>query len=100
MYKKIFYIFIIISSALKADDWPGWFGPERDGVWREEGVVDKFPQNGPKSIWKAPVGRGYAGPAVADGKVYIMDRQIDKGAKSPENPFSKITIPGLSLIHI
>ncbi len=35
MYKKIFYIFIIISSALKADDWPGWFGPERDGVWHE-----------------------------------------------------------------
>ena len=94
MYKKIIYIFIIISSALKADDWPGWFGPERDGVWREEGILDKFPQKGPKTIWKAPVGRGYAGPAVADGKVYIMDRQIDKGAKSPENPFSKITIPG------
>ena len=29
--------------AVRADDWPQWLGPQRDGVWRETGIVDKFP---------------------------------------------------------
>ena len=94
MNKIVFLFFAISILNIKAEDWPGWFGPERNGIWREEGIVDQFPENGPKVIWKTPIARGYAGPAVANGKVFVMDRQIDKGAKSPENPFSKITIPG------
>ena len=50
-----------LSSAL-ADDWPQWFGPEHDGVWRETGIIDKFPDGGPKVLWRTPVNRGYAGP--------------------------------------
>ena len=94
MNKIVFLFFAISISNIKAEDWPGWFGPERNGIWQAEGILDQFPENGPKVIWKTPIARGYTGPAVANGKVFVMDRQIDKGAKSPENPFSKITIPG------
>ena len=45
-----------LSSAL-ADDWPQWFGPEHDGVWRETGIIDKFPDGGPKVLWRTPVNR-------------------------------------------
>ena len=31
-----------------ADDWPQWMGPKRDNVWRETGILDKFPAGGPK----------------------------------------------------
>jgi hypothetical protein len=31
------------GMALQADDWPQWLGPKRDGVWREKGIVEKFP---------------------------------------------------------
>ena len=48
-------------------------GPNRDGVWTETGIVEKFPAGGPKKLWRAPVGGGYAGPAVAGGKVYVTD---------------------------
>ena len=34
-----------------------------------------------------PVGGGYAGPAVADGRVYVADRVLATGAKNPDNPF-------------
>ena len=54
----------LLSSAL-ADDWPQWFGPEHDGVWRETGVIDKFPVGGPKVLWRTPVNRGYAGPIIS-----------------------------------
>src|SRR5262245_31386577 len=60
-------------AALRADDWPGWLGPERDGIWRESGLVEKFPEGGPKIVWRAPLGIGYSGPSVAEGRVYVMD---------------------------
>ena len=48
-------------------------GPNRDNVWRESGIVEKFPDGGPKVLWRTPIAGGYAGPAVADGKVFITD---------------------------
>src|ERR1019366_904561 len=60
--------------AAHADDWPQWLGPQRDGVWRETGILRKFPAGGPKVRWRTPVGEGYSGPSVAKGKVYITDR--------------------------
>ncbi len=48
-------------------------GPERDNVWREEGIVAELPAAGPKIAWRAPVAGGFAGPAVAGGKVFVTD---------------------------
>lgn len=62
------------SVSLQADDWPQWGGPQRDLVWRESGIVEEFETDGllPR-VWSTPIGEGYAGPAVADGFVYVMD---------------------------
>ena len=60
--------------AANADDWPGWLGEQRDGVWREKGIVESFPVGGPKVVWRKKIGTGYSGPAVADGRVYVADR--------------------------
>lgn len=65
-----------ISSTFAAD-WPQWMGPERDNVWREEGIVAELPEGGPKIVWRAPVHGGYAGPAVANGKVFVTDYVTD-----------------------
>jgi outer membrane protein assembly factor BamB len=64
---------LFCASSLRADDWPQWLGPQRDGIWRESGILDKFPAAGPTIRWRAPVGFGYSGPAVAKGKVYPTD---------------------------
>jgi outer membrane protein assembly factor BamB len=82
------------AGAAWADDWPQWLGPKRDGVWRETGLVEKFPSGGPKVRWRAPLGQGYAGPAVANGKVYVMDRVLAKGAQQPASGFAKPTLDG------
>src|SRR5437763_16663087 len=83
-----------MAATAGADDWPQWLGPKRDGVWREKGILDKFPQGGPKVLWRTPVGGGYAGPAVAAGKGYLMDRQLAKGAKNPDNQFLRPHLAG------
>ena len=78
---------LTLPAAVRADDWPQWFGPQRDGVWRETGLIEKFPAGGPKVAWEAPVGQGYAGPAVAGGKVFVMERREEPGQPQPKNAF-------------
>lgn len=78
-------------SLAHGDDWPQWFGPNRDGVWRETGTLTKFPEGGPKRLWRTEIGAGYSGPAIADGKVFVTDRQADK---IEGNPARAGTSPG------
>jgi outer membrane protein assembly factor BamB len=66
------------------DDWPQWLGPRRDSVWREDGILAKFPQGGPKVLWHVPVGGGYSGPAVVGDRVFVMDRQLPVDNKPPD----------------
>jgi hypothetical protein len=42
----------IVATPLHADSWPQWLGPQRDGVWREKGILETFPEGGPKRIWR------------------------------------------------
>ena len=88
----------VLTTSVRADDWPQWFGPQRDGVWREQGTIEKFPQGGPKPLWRAPVGAGYSAPAVARGRVYLTDRQLRQGAQNPRNPFERRKIPGVERV--
>jgi outer membrane protein assembly factor BamB len=85
---------LIAAAAGHADDWPQWLGPQRDAVWREAGIVDTFPEGGPKVLWRVKTGGGYTGPAVADGKVYLMDRQVAERSSVPGNAFARGVIPG------
>jgi outer membrane protein assembly factor BamB len=66
---------LLVTSPAFADDWPQWMGPKRDNVWREDGILDSFPDGKAKKLWSAPVAGGYAGPAVAGGKVFVTDYQ-------------------------
>ena len=59
-----------------SDEWPQWRGPNRDGVWQETGVVEKFPSERLKRRWTQPIASGYSGPTVAGGRVYVTDRLV------------------------
>ena len=58
-----------------AEDWPRWRGPNGDGAWQGPRLPEQWPADGLKAAWRQPVGGGYSGIAVADGRVYTMDRQ-------------------------
>src|SRR6516165_6453495 len=85
---------IVGGQSARADDWPQWLGPKRDSVWRETGILEKFPKGGPKVLWRTPIGGGYSGPAVAGDRVYVTDRVLAPGASNPRNAFSKQIVPG------
>jgi outer membrane protein assembly factor BamB len=89
-------LFCALSSAgaVRADDWPQWLGPLRDGVWREHGIVSSFPASGPVFRWKTPIGAGYASPAVVGDRVYVTDRTLASGAKNPASAFARNAVDG------
>ena len=64
------------SSGARAADWPQWRGPERNGVSPETGLLKEWPKDGPKLLWQAKaVGSGYATPAVAGDRVYLLGNE-------------------------
>ena len=71
-----FFVCFLTTIEVSADDWPQWRGENRDGVWSEKGVVEQLPEN-PKVKWRMPIGKGYTGPTIANGMVYVMDRVTD-----------------------
>ena len=82
-----------VSISVLASEWPQWLGPQRDGIWREDGIIEKF-DGAPKLKWKVDVGGGYSGPAVADGRVFLTDRQLAKGVTNPANKFTRGRLAG------
>ncbi len=81
-------ILVVVVTQLQfvaANDWPQWGGPQRDLVWREKGIVHKLPTDGllPR-VWSKPIAEGYTGPAVADGRVFVMDFVREEGRSSNE----------------
>jgi outer membrane protein assembly factor BamB len=49
-------------------------GPQRDDVWRERGIVQRFPTGGPPVLWRVPIEPSYCGPAVVGNRLYVLDR--------------------------
>ena len=69
---------LCFATALRAEDWPQWRGPRRDGVWRETGILQSFPPEGLKILWRVPVGTGFSSPCVAQNKVYLTDSHVTR----------------------
>jgi outer membrane protein assembly factor BamB len=61
---------LLMTVAGRGEDWPCWRGAGHDGVSKESGWVDTWPQTGPTILWKANVGIGFSSFSVAGGKVY------------------------------
>jgi outer membrane protein assembly factor BamB len=60
----------LISS--KEPGWPQWRGPRRDGISDEKGLLQSWPEGGPKLLWKAEgLGRGWSSPIVTGGSIYL-----------------------------
>ena len=67
-------VFAIFYMNCHAQDWPDWRGKNRDAVWEESGIVKKFDSKTIEVKWSIPIGPGYSGPTVSNGKVYVTDR--------------------------
>jgi outer membrane protein assembly factor BamB len=83
----------VLAPTARGDDWPQWMGPERDGVWRETGIVKAIPAAGLPVKWRSEVKGGYSGPAIADGRVFLMDYDRREGEVA-NAPNDRTTLAG------
>jgi outer membrane protein assembly factor BamB len=74
-------ILLVCVSGIRAQEWPQYFGPERNGISPQKGMLRSWPQQGPQVLWTAGVGIGFGGPVIKDGKVYLLDRDDKVGDK-------------------
>jgi outer membrane protein assembly factor BamB len=66
---------LVFAAAIpvSAADWPQWRGPKRDGISPEKGLLQRWPQEGPKLVWKATdIGSGYSTPSVVGDRLYLL----------------------------
>ena len=54
------------------DDWPQWRGPNRDGVSRTARLQKTWPENGPKVVWRRPIGEGFSAISIVNSRAYTM----------------------------
>jgi PQQ-like domain len=86
MKRTIGYLLVVICilNPVLAEDWPEWRGKGRAGIWTESGILDKFPEKGLTPVWRTPLHGGFAGPAVAAGRVFVTDFKRSSGKKGME----------------
>ena len=72
------------ALSLWSADWPEWRGTGRQGVWTETGVLQAIPAAGLKVKWRVPVQAGYSGPAVAGGRVFLLDYAPGSASRATE----------------
>ena len=75
---------MVVGVAVSADaapkliaspeaDWPQWRGPKRDSISSERGLLNAWPEGGPKLLWKAEgIGKGWCSPIITGGRIYIV----------------------------
>src|SRR2546422_3381832 len=83
----------------RANDWPQWRGPMRNGISAER---FNWPASGPKRVWAAQLGEGFSSVAVVGNRVYTVGNSgnkdtvwcLDAGTGRPVWQFSYQCGPG------
>ena len=71
-------VVLFLAATARADDWPQFLGPQRNGQSAEKGLV------WPAKItpaWTRKVGEGYSAPAIAGDRLIVFHRLGDDPAK-------------------
>jgi len=67
------------AAPVSAADWPNFLGPNRNSISPETGLNKNWSAQPPRERWRTLMSDdGYAGPAVANGKVFIINHEGDK----------------------
>lgn len=63
----------VLSTSLVQSDWPQWLGSDRDNKSKETGLLQSWPEGGPKRAWRTDgLGASFGEVAVVAGKIYLL----------------------------
>jgi outer membrane protein assembly factor BamB len=75
----VIHVFILCTTFLSkpgfAQDWLQWGGPNGDFTVKTGGLIEKWPDDGPKHLWKRSLGEGYSTILHKNDRLYTMTSQ-------------------------
>ena len=66
---------VIAAGSAQAADWPQFRGPNGDGS-TDEKILTTWPAEGPKVLWKAPMGEGFGALAIVGDRAYVFAERM------------------------
>ena len=95
-------LFLVLTTATDASrntnaaDWPQFLGPDRNGISPETGLINSWPDGGPREVWRVKGGVGMTGVAVkgdtactmiqSDGQQRVLALNAETGATKWSTP--------------
>lgn len=70
-------IALLVAIRMAAEDWPQYLGPDRNGVYEGPALAETWAKDGPRVVWRKPVGAGFSGPVVAQGHLILFHRVMN-----------------------
>lgn len=64
----------------QSGDWPGFRGPERDGVVRGPEIETDWQQHPPRLIWRQRVGPAWSSMALVAGRLFTQEQRGEREA--------------------
>src|SRR5207244_11215424 len=78
LWLRTVFVLLVCSGLSWGADWPQWLGLNRDGTTTEKVLPWQEP---PKTLWRVPVGDGFAVPVIAEGRVFVHARVPEQEAE-------------------
>ena len=66
-------LLLVAPAVVLSADWPQFRGPGRDAISEETGLVSGWGENGPKELWRVPIGAGFSAVTVVGDSVFTLD---------------------------
>lgn len=77
---ELFYRYDSVYTGLN-ETWPRFRGSDFDNISKSPvKLIEKFPAEGPKILWKVELGEGHSGAAIWKGLAYVLDYDEEKRA--------------------
>ena len=70
-------VLILTAGAGQAQEWPGWRGPERNGIVPAAQAPATWPDAFARA-WRVDIGEGYSSPVVSAGRVFVHSSRDDR----------------------
>jgi outer membrane protein assembly factor BamB len=63
----------VLATSLGQSDWPQWLGSDRDNKSKETGLLQSWPEGGPKRAWRNDeLGESFGAVSVVGGRIYLL----------------------------
>ena len=64
---------VLSASSLAQSDWPQWLGADRENRSKDTGLLQSWPEGGPKQAWRTEgIGDSFGAVSVAGGRIYLL----------------------------